>query len=398
MRMLIVVQEIITGRKFLVLLVFLVLSHNVANSIELERVHAKNVEGAGVVVQIFLVDSINEPEPVGWTGSDGIWPEESTHHHICKSSQRVMVQPDSMQRYRVPEQKPCKARVEFELRPRNIVGFANLSGRQQKIYGNLASHLTVAIERSQYGDVTQIYSDMATLLRTSNVDEARDFGAASYIFAARALGVEKPLANTSPGLTQLMSPELRAKIAGFQSANELPTTTGRLDSVTLQALSGKPFWYFQYEPVDSVFKPDAKVKPPASDEFLSSLTATYPEDSDIIVLAQRASEAGGSPATAARYYNEIAHILRQSDKEEGRAASDLAEYYTYELAGRVLNVDSPTFYDWRQGKYVMSPEMSESLIDFKQIQGLPERKINDVLDFEILRILSATSSKETAGN
>ena len=340
-------------------------------NIGLSVVTVRDQQSNGVECTIFRRKATGLEERVNKTDDNGIL--NLTPPLECQRNEMIVAYPTNINLHFSSEPKEVTNSVTFILMHRSD----NRSHRD-----GVPGVSTVSAD--DHGARALLYSDAAERARSDgDLDFAREAKQQVYIEAGAALGVEDPMYFDKAQGKVVASETLESAIERYQTQNRLRATR-KLDSQTMQALTGRPYWAILYAVEPGANRPHVD-EPALSLDFSERVEGLG--DQVLVVMATNATRARATsqPGLAALLYTDLTSRLRRLNSCDSLELAVATEIESYRSVGEVLSVDESIRYDPVQRRFVMSQPLSDRL---RKHQMDRELKPTGKGDYDTLRSLA----------
>ncbi len=343
----------------------------------LAEVKALSEEKEGLFADVYVVDRSGHQKWLGETDANGT--AIFSPAVPCEHNPRIVVRPAATLRYQQSGIKTCETKLLFILKRWKIIPDQSGMMHEGDPIHNLMLWAEALDEKEEFGRLSLVYSELGARLARLDwamADQARQ---QAYLFAGKELNVDQALTFDPLQKTFVMSYPLKRGLENFQGEKDL-NVTGQLDSDTLQAMAGSPYWPFLYAPYRKgpLYEggPDPRwgeVDPEVVVQIVANIEAHV-----------KVAIKNNDSALVALLYTEMAQRLF-SIGEMGRAK--YAEKLSYEFAAKVLGVSQGTEHDPVQDKWVLGKALKQAIRRYQTSHDLPS---SGRLDYRTLRSLSGT--------
>jgi hypothetical protein len=278
-------------------------------------------------------------------------------HSLFAQPQAVAIYFNSIE-VRQPSEK-----LRFEVKARARSSNNHLAERK-KTFQLLIKNGETAAQTGDFGASALISAELAW--QVDDASAARDARTMSILHAARVLEVDQPLSFDTQQRQLVMSREMVVAIGKYQQEKKIKVTRD-LDNATLTSMAGKPNYVFQFygpEQVAQWTSPQAKVLP--REEVWATLEKLSVSSPEIQFLTRnlRMAEAERNWGVVSLISNELAQRVKTvPGGPPPPAVVNALEVWSYEGAGKVLQVQQATRFDPVQARYVPSAMLEKKVAD-----------------------------------
>ena len=336
-------------------------------TVDLSSVSVKEQQGRGVKsVVIRRKHSGHEIQLRKRTNQEGMLDLDP--FITCEYDEMIRAIPESYLRYKPIVPKKVETNVE-------LVAAIRISGEEA-----LSQRVSAPADA---GKRVLYFTHQAARSRSEGSEGAVYAEQWAFLSAAELFNIEIAMYFDKNQGKVVASKELVDAIENYQRRGNL-SVTRQLDSQTVEALAGVPFWAVMYGIDSESGTSQAAPKLALTDDFVERVSGLGdPQLSMLAINATRAKLTGQS-GLAALLFNEATIRLRSIGSDAARQLAAVTEVEMFQSMGDALVVEDPARYDPVQGKYVISPSLSDELERFQLNVGLEATGMADYLGLRSL--------------